>query len=111
MGRLAEAIIRLWGFDTFAEMPPFAEELSTTPERVLKNNPDRLSWDIFNLGDKVVYLGHDSTVSSTNGYHLAASGGHISMMWNEDGELVGRELWAVAADGTPTIFVKAVAGK
>ncbi|MBA7592591.1 hypothetical protein ES708_34779 [subsurface metagenome] len=59
----------------------------------------------------MVYLGHTSQVSSTNGYYLAALGGHIGMIWDEDGELVGREIWAVAASGTPTIFVKAVVGE
>lgn len=111
MGRLSEAIIRYWGFDAFAEMSPFAEKLSITSERILKSNPDRLSWDIFNLGDEVVYLGHDERVSSLNGYYLAAKGGHIGMLWNEDGELVGREVWAIAASLTPTIFIKAVVGK
>ncbi|MBA7583500.1 hypothetical protein ES708_25445 [subsurface metagenome] len=111
MGRLAEAIMREWGFDTFAEIPPYAEALTTTPEQILKNNPDRLSWDIFNLGDEVVFLGHDNTVSSSNGYYLSPKGGHIGMMWKEDGELVGREIWAVAAVSASTIFIKAVAGK
>lgn len=110
MGRLLDAVKAKWGFGLFAETPPFAKTLSTTPVKILLDNPDRLSWDIFNLGVVAVYLGHNEQVSATNGYYLGSYGGHIGMVWDEDGELTGRELWAVAASGTPAIFIKSVVG-
>ena len=110
MGRLADVIEARFGFHIRAEFPPYAKALSTTPELILKANPDRISWDIFNLGTVAVYLGHTESVSATNGYWVAANGGHVGMLWDEEGELVGYPLWAVAASATPTIFIKAVMG-
>ena len=110
MGRLADVIEAKFGFHIRAEFPPKAQILSTTAVRILKANPDRVSWDIFNLGTVAVYLGHQEVVSATNGYYVGPNGGHVGMIWDEDGELVGRELWAVAASVAPTIFIKAVVG-
>jgi len=110
MGKLAEAIEREFGFPVRVEFMPKHEELSVTAEQVLKENPDRISWDIFNLGTEVVYLSHDEVPTSTHGFYLDKNGGHIGQVWNEDGEEVGFPLWAVAAAGTPTIFLKAVEG-
>lgn len=110
MGRLSQVIEKEFGFPIREEFTPFAEALSTTAERILKGNPDRISWDVFNLGTVAVYLAHESTVSSTNGFYVGANGGHVGMVWDEDGELVGFEVWAIAASGTPSIFIKAVEG-
>ena len=110
MGRLAEVVERLFGFPVRAEFPPKHNVLVLdTPEIILKANPDRLGWDIFNLGATVVYLSHETVPSSTNGYYLDKNGGHIGMNYKEDGELVGYPIYAVAA-GTPTLFIKAVVG-
>lgn len=110
MGRLAEVIEREFGFLVRAEFMPKHEQLSTTAEQILTANPDRVSWDIFNLGAQVVFLSHDPVPTSTHGFYLDKNGGHIGMVWNEDGEEVGFPLWAVAASLTPTIFIKAVEG-
>ena len=107
MGKLAEVIEARFGFHIRAEFPPKHEQLSTTAEQILKANPDRISWDIFNMGGVAIYLSHDPVPTSTHGYYLSAYG-HIGMLWDEDGELVGYPLWVVAESGTPTIFIKAV---
>ena len=110
MGRLSTAIEREFGMLVREEFPPYAEALAAdTPEEILKEHPDRLSWDIFNLGSDVVYLSHDPAPSSTNGYYLDKNGGHIGMYYKEDGDLVGKRLYALSA-GTPTLFIKAVVG-
>jgi len=110
MGKLSDVIEKEFGFPLRSEFPPKYEQLSTTAERILKANPDRISWDIFNLGTTVVYLSHDEVPSSTNGYYLDKNGGHIGMVWNEDGEITGYQVYAVATSGTPTIYIKAVVG-
>jgi len=110
MGRLADVIMSRFGFHIREEFPPKAEELSTTAEQILKDNPDRISWDIFNLGTVVVYLWHEDDLSSTKCYYLDKNGGHIGMDWEVDGELVGRKLYALAESGTPTISIKSVVG-
>lgn len=110
MGKLADAIEREFGFRIRAEFPPQPNALvAATPEEILKANPDRISWIIFNLGTDVVYLSHDPVPSATNGYYLDKNGGTVSMSWDEDGELVGYRVYAISA-GTPTLFIKAVVG-
>lgn len=110
MGRLAELVEARFGFRVRAEFTPYHEALAlNTVEQILKANPDRVGWDIFNLGTTVVYLSHDPAPSSTNGYYLDKNGGHIGMIFDEEGELVGYPIYAVSA-GTPTLFIKAVVG-
>lgn len=108
MGRLAEVIEAKFGFHIRAEFPPKPFTLSTTPEQILKANPDRIAWTLVNLGGVVVYVGHEEAVSSLNGYYMAANGGVLAMKWDEDGELVGFPLWVVASSVTPTIFAMVV---
>lgn len=110
MGKLSDAIEARFGFSIREEFPPKAEALAAaTAEEILKANPDRISWDIFNLGTDVVYFSHDPAPSSTNGYYLDKNGGHIGMTWEVDGELTGYRLYALSA-GTPTLFIKAAVG-
>lgn len=110
MGRLAEIIEARLGFHIRAEFPPYAEALAAdTAEQILKANPDRVSWDIFNLGTDVVYLAHKSPPSSSDGYYLDKNGGHIGMSWEADGELVAYPIYAISA-GAPTLFIKASVG-
>ena len=110
MGRLAELIRARFGFNIRAEFPPYYEALAAgIPEQILRANPDRVGWDIFNLGDTVVYLSHETVPSATNGYYLDKNGGHIGMVYDEDGELVSYPIYAFSA-GTPTLFIKAVVG-
>jgi len=110
MGRLAEVIEARFGFKVRAESPPHPETLvAATVKQLLKANPDRISWDLFNLGDTKTLVSHDPAPSVTNGYYLDKEGGHIGMTWEDDGELVAYPLYAVST-GTPTIFVKAVVG-
>ncbi len=110
MGRLAEIIEARYGFKLQAEFTPYAEALAAaTIEQLLKANPDRVRWTIFNLGADVAYLSHEAAPSSTNGYYLDKNGGMLSMSWDEDGELVGYPLYAISA-GTPTFFISAVRG-
>ena len=110
MGKLAEIIEAQLGFHIRAEFPPYPNTLvANTPEQILKANPDRISWDIINLGTEVVYLAHRPVPTATDGYYLDKNGGHIGMVWDEDGELVAYPLYAVSV-GTPTLFIKAVVG-
>lgn len=111
MGRLAEIIEGQYGFKIRAEFTPNHEALAaSTVEQILKANPDRVSWDIFNLGSTKVLLSHDPNPSETNGYYLDKDGGHIGMSWQTDGELVAYPIYAFST-GTPTLFIKAVVGQ
>jgi len=108
MGRLADIIKSELGFMFQAEFTPLAEALAAdTIEQLLKANPDRVRWTIFNLGTEVAYLSHGADPSSTNGYYLDKNGGMLSMNWHDDGELVGYPIYAISA-GTPTLYISAV---
>ena len=111
MGKLSDMIEARFGFQIRAEFPPKPSTLvAATVKQILKANPDRVSWDMFNLGTDVVYLSHDPVPTSTNGYYLDKNGGHIGMSWETDGELVAYPIYALSS-GTPTLFIKAVVGK
>lgn len=110
MGKLAEIIEGRFGFHIREEFPPKPLTLAAaTIKQILKANPDRISWDMFDLGTDVAYLSHGPVPSSTNGYYLDKNGGHVGMSWETDGELVAQPIYAISA-GIPTIFVKAVVG-
>lgn len=110
MGKLSDAILREFGFPVREEFAPHGELLvANTAKLILREHPDRLNWDIFNLGTTVVYLSHEPAPTSTNGYYLDKNGGHIGMNYKEDNHLVGMPIYAIST-GTPTLFVKAVVG-
>jgi hypothetical protein len=73
--------------------------LSTTAEVVLTANQNRTYAEVKNNdGAIVIYLGHDSGVTSSTGYPLAAGAtfGFSNM---------GDAVYAIAASGTPTLAV------
>jgi len=105
MGRLKELVEKRFGFPT--RHIEYSYSISTTPTKVLNNNPDRLMYVLSNLGANVVYLGFTSEVSSTNGIYIDANGGALTLLAEEDGELVGQEAWVIGA-GSTNIYIVAV---
>lgn len=76
--------------------------------QVLPNDPNRLAWVIINLGVAAAYLGFERDVSATKGIALTASGGSASLVWNEDFETVGYELFALGTVGDNLYVVEVV---
>jgi len=110
MGRLAEVVEAKFGFHVRPEFTPKHEALlAATAEQILRANPDRISWMIFNLGTDVVFLSHDPVPTATHGYYLDKNGGFLGMSWEDEGELVAYPVWAYSA-GTPTLFILGVMG-
>ena len=71
--------------------------LSTASEEVLPINSNRKFAEVKNVDSVIaVYLGADSSVSTSNGHKLAA--GQSFGFENYTGPV-----WAVAASGTPTV--------
>jgi len=110
MGILSEYLIKRFGIDLVAEFPPFKITISTTPTEIVKSNPDRLQITFMNLSANVVYLGVDETVSVGNGLYLDSNGGSITLLAEEDGDLVGYS-WYGVAGASSDIYVIAVKGK
>lgn len=74
---------------------PVTDTVGTTATKILLNNPDRFSWLVVNLSADRGYLGWDPTVGAAKGVPIEANGGTVSMYWQEDGEVVCYELYAV----------------
>lgn len=78
--------------------------LSTTAQRIVKNDPERTSLVLVNNGSVTIYVAPSNTVSSTVGIPLSAGGGYLSLTIRDDDTLPTREWWAVAASGTPVLY-------
>jgi len=109
MGSLLDLIEQKWGVRSIAEFAPKVLAVTVTQQEMLKGNPDRIAWYIFNLGANACYIHWDRTVSSTKGMYLAKTGGFIGLTWEDDGELVGYSWWIEAAGNTNVYLASLVA--
>ena len=84
--------------------------VSTSVTR-LANNPNRVKWIMTNEGANDVRVANTPDISASSGWLLAQSGGIISMVWEEDGEVTGYEIYLIAAAGTPNVRFREVVRK
>jgi hypothetical protein len=75
--------------------------VTSTPAQVLAADKSRLKALLVNAGSSTIYLGHDNTVSSSNGIPLGASADY------EDDVSVDA-WWAVVGTGTGDLRVESV---
>lgn len=101
---LGELLDKQFGVKTRTIINPLVTTLTGGVDRVLANNPNRLAWLIVNLGANSAYGSWLRDPSSTKGFVLSALGGSASLMWNEDFELTGQEVW-VTGTAADTIYV------
>lgn len=78
---------------------------------VLLNHPDRLGFVMINLSANIVYISPLPTVLATAGIMLAANGGAVSMVWDEDFELVSHEWYGIATGAASAVFITEIIGK
>lgn len=85
---------------------PIADPVSclTTVTVILPNNPDRLAYTHVNLGDTEEYVAWDRGVGADHGVYVAPNGGSFSLAADEDGELVGYELFGISITSANDIF-------
>lgn len=92
---------------------PIPEEINETPQlstgvsTILRNNPNRVQAYLYNPSSIQVHLRWGADPTTSVGYPLEANGGQKAFSFEEDGERVFGDLRAIAASGTPTIFVAA----
>lgn len=79
-------------------------ECDTEITVILPNNPDRLSFLLVNLGEKAMYVAWDRDVAADHGVYVAPNGGSFSLIADEDGELVGYELYGISITEANDIF-------
>jgi len=105
MGKLDTLLEQQFKISTRANENPLVSSLGITAVKVLDNNADRLGWIIINLSANTVYLSLKSDVSSSKGVVVSPNGGSASMVWNEDFQMTGWEVWGVASGASSAIYV------
>lgn len=99
-----------FGVDVGVNLDPVTATVGTSSVNVLKNNPNRLALTVINLGTAKVYLRPQAPATALSGIVLAAGGGSVNLVWDEDFDLVGME-WSAIADvvATPILTLEVVA--
>ena len=101
---LHEYVERKFGVGTRSY--PISDPVScaTTVTVILPNNPDRLAYLLVNLGETDMYVAWDRDVGKDHGAYVAPNGGSFSLLADEDGELVGYELFGISITDANDIF-------
>lgn len=93
---VASYIEKRWG--TRVRLVPLQTiAVLTTATRVVKNNPRRFQLTVLNQGTGSVFIGWDNGVTTANGLLLPPAGGSLSLVVDEDAELITYEMLAIAA--------------
>lgn len=88
-----------YGVKTTEYENPLGTSIATTITRILPLRPQRLGLVLANLGANNAYVMWDNLPSASRGLLLAANGGTINFIWDEDFSLVARGFWAIAIGG------------
>lgn len=80
--------------------------VSTTRSSVLPNNPNRVYWQMINEGNNNVRISIDPAISDLTGWLLPAAGGVLFSSWEEDGESVGYEVFAISVLNNNNIRIR-----
>jgi hypothetical protein len=102
-GRFA---ISRWGGPTTPKLTNAT--VGTSASRIVLNNPRRVKLLLLNLGAFDVYVGFDSSVTTTSGLKLVASTGTLESNAADDGEEVITELWAISGAAGQTVMISEV---
>ena len=102
---LAALVDRELGVQSHPQINPM---IAATPGAVaaqfLRNNPGRVAFIFFNLSANDAYIMTDNAVAAARGMFVAPNGGHVSVVWKEDLNLVGFEWWVITPAGASAIF-------
>jgi len=111
MGVLSDLLRARFGIETRESINPIVAAVGVAAVVVIRNHPDRVGFVIVNLSANPVYLAPDGGALATYGIRLDPNGGFLSMIWDEDFELVSHEWWGIAPAGASNIFVSEVIGE
>lgn len=101
---LFDLIAHRFGFGTEPEGIAPTISVGTTVVVAAPAQPRRVVLILVNLGAASIFITPEGVPSSSNGILLAANGGNITLIWDEDFDLLAREWRAVAASGTNALF-------
>lgn len=98
--------ISRWGGPTTPSLTSVT--VGTNVSRIVLNNPRRVKLLLLNLGASDVYVGFDSSVTTSAGFKLVASTGFLESNAADDGEEVISEMWAISGTLGNTVMVSQV---
>lgn len=101
---VAQYLAKRWGRVT-RTVPPAIVSVGTTATQLCKNNPRRFMLAIYNLSVADAFELFNDSVSATQGVRIAALGGSVVYLPDEDGELVTFDHWAVNPSGPLNLMV------
>lgn len=87
---------RTYGQENIVSVP-------VTRINLLPNNPNRVYWRLINEGAFDVRISTSPNLTVASGWLLQANGGLIDMTWEEDGETVGYQVYAIANGGANNV--------
>jgi len=111
MGVLSDLLRAKFHVKTRELINPVVAAVGVAAIPVARNNPDRLAFVMINLSANIVYISPLPGVLATAGIRLDPNGGLISMVWDEDFELVSHEWYGIATAAASAIFVSEVIGE
>lgn len=85
-----------FGIKVYVQTNVLVTQIETAITKVIPNNPNRLGFIFMNLGATSIYLAPHTDPSATNGIFLGASGGTLTLKWDEDFDLVGYSWYGIA---------------
>lgn len=102
---LKDLLNRQFSVATRPNRNPLIAAAGLAAAQLLANNPNRLAFTLINLSANAMYINLDNAVTATNGIYVGPNGGSISMVWNEDFDMVGWEWWVIAAGAASSLLV------
>lgn len=105
---LADLLRERFKVRTRAVENPKVTSVGLTAVLILSNNPNRLGFTIINLSGNVIYLSLTNEVNATaneeRGIRLDNDGGHVSMIWDEDFDMVAWAWWAISTGADSQVY-------
>lgn len=101
----ADLATRLYGTAGGAAILTSNPTVGTSAAKIAKGSPGRAELVILNLSTGACYVSPASTVSSTNGILLAASGGQLITTVRDDLTLPDDSWWAVCTNSSSQLYV------
>mgnify|MGYP006407298299 FL=1 len=79
--------------------------LTTTAAQIVPNDSSRVGLVIVNLGSTNIFYRWGNSPTLASGIFLSANGGKDMWSYFDDFHIIGKELFGIAASGTPEIYV------
>lgn len=111
MGILSDLLLDRFKIKTRTVVNPLVAAVGVAAIPVLLNHPDRVGFVFINLSANIIYISPLPTVLATAGISIPANGGGISLVWDEDFELVSHEWFGIATGAASAVFIAEIIGE